>query len=106
MSTKEQSMRNTVHYKKELLRLLREIAKEPDTLDAFLVDILTPVEYNEIARRWQIVKQLSRKVPQRKIAKDLHVGVATITRGARELLDTEGGFIQALELCKKKPNLC
>lgn len=99
-------MRNTAHYRAELRRLLQEIAKEADTLGAFLVDILTPAEYNEIARRWQIVKQLSRRVPQRKIARDLHVGVATITRGARELLDPKGGFIQALQLCKKKPKLC
>jgi len=99
-------MKNTVHYKQELLRLLREVAKEPDMLESFLVDILTPAEYDEIARRWQIVKQLAQKTPQRKIAKNLRVGVATITRGARELLDPEGGFIQALKLCKRKPNLC
>ncbi len=91
-------MRNTVYYKQELRRLLREIAKEPDMLESFLVDILTPAEYDEIARRWQIVKQL--------IAKNLRVGVATITRGARELLDQDGGFMQALKLCKRKPNVC
>ena len=99
-------MRNTVYYKQELRRLLREIAKEPDMLESFLVDILTPAEYDEIARRWQIVKQLSEKTPQRKIAKNLRVGVATITRGARELLDQDGGFMQALKLCKRKPNVC
>ena len=99
-------MRTTAHYKGELLRLLREIAKEPDTLNAFLADVLTPAEYDEIARRWQIVKQLNKKTPQRKIARDLRVGVATVTRGARELLDPEGGFTQALKLCKKKPNVC
>ena len=94
-------MRNTAHYNGELIRLLREIAKEPGMLESFLVDILTPAEYDEIARRWQIVKQLAKETPQRKIAKDLRVGVATITRGARELLDPDGGFIQALKLCKK-----
>ncbi len=94
-------MRNTAHYKGELIRLLREIAKEPGMLESFLVDILTPAEYDEIARRRQIVKQLAKETPQRKIAKDLRVGVATITRGARELLDPDGGFIQALKLCKK-----
>ena len=99
-------MRNTVHYKGELIRLLREIAKDPGMLESFLVDILTPGEYDEIARRWQIVKQLNKNTPQRKIAKDLRVGIATITRGARELLDPEGGFTQALKLCKRKPNLC
>jgi len=75
-------------------------------LESFLVDILTPAEYDEIARRRQIVKQLAKETPQRKIAKDLRVGVATITRGARELLDPDGGFIQALKLCKRKPNIC
>lgn len=99
-------MRKTQHYKAELLRLLREVARKPDLLNVFLVDILTPAEYDEIARRWQIVKQLNAKIPQRKIAKDLRVGIATITRGARELLDEEGGFMQVLKLCKRKPNLC
>lgn len=99
-------MRNAEHYKEELRRLIREIAKEPSMLESFLTDLFTPVEYDEIARRWQIVKQLNKKTPQRKIAKDLRVGIATITRGARELLDKEGGFMQALKLCKRKPNLC
>ena len=93
-------------YKKELIGVLREAAKDQALFEAFLADLLTPVEYDEIARRWQIVKQLNKKTPQRRIAKDLRVGVATITRGARELLDQEGGFMQALKVCQRKPNVC
>ncbi|MDO8521384.1 MAG: Trp family transcriptional regulator [bacterium] len=93
-------------YKKELVGVLREMAKDQAVFEAFLADLLTPGEYDEIAKRWQIVKQLAKETPHRKIAKDLRVGVATITRGARELLDAEGGFMQALKVCKRKPNIC
>ncbi|MBI2051690.1 helix-turn-helix domain-containing protein [Candidatus Roizmanbacteria bacterium] len=51
----------------------------------FLNGILTPKELEEISRRLQIVKMLKRGIPQHTIAKKLGAGVATITRGSREL---------------------
>jgi Trp operon repressor len=45
-----------------------------------------------LAVRWQIVRQLQKHVPQRKIAKNLRVSVATVSRGSRELLNKKGGF--------------
>jgi Trp operon repressor len=47
--------------------------------------------------RWQIVKQLACGTPQREIAKNLHVSIATITRGSRELLNKKGGFQQVMK---------
>lgn len=79
-------------YRKELLSVLRDAAKSADALDAFLEDILTPREYQDIARRLQIVKQLQEGKPHREIAENLGVGVATVLRGARELQDPSGGF--------------
>lgn len=51
----------------------------------FLYGILTPYELREIPRRLEIVKRLKAGIGQHKIAKDLGVGVATVTRGSREL---------------------
>ncbi len=61
-------------------------------MQAFLTDILTPEEKEEIERRWQIVQRLAAGEPQRSIATDLGVGIGTVTRGARELYDEKGGF--------------
>lgn len=54
-----------------------------------LVDLLygltTPKERHEFARRIDVVSQLIQGVPQLRIAQDLGVGVATVTRGSKEL---------------------
>ena len=84
-------------YKRELINLLTSI-KHPKLMDGFMDDILTPVEFEEIVTRWQIIKQLSKGVPQRKIAKNLNVSIAKITRGSRELRDLSGGFNKILKL--------
>ena len=51
----------------------------------FLKGILTPKEIDELAARLQIVKPLKKGVPHQEIARRLEVGVATVTRGSREL---------------------
>ena len=51
----------------------------------FLEGILTPQELIEIPQRLEIVRLLKQGVTQRKIADDLGVGIATVTRGSREL---------------------
>lgn len=59
-----------------------EKAKEMET---FLLGIFTPQELDEIPTRLQIVKKLKQGVPQHQIAKELNVGVATVTRGSKEI---------------------
>lgn len=51
----------------------------------FLLGILTPQELEEIPTRLQIVKMLKEGVSQHQIAKKLNVGVATVTRGSKEI---------------------
>lgn len=51
----------------------------------FLLGILTPKEIDELSRRLDIVKKLKQGQPHQQIAKQLQVGVATVTRGSREL---------------------
>ena len=82
--------------RRELVRLLASI-KDSRLMGAFLDDLLTPAELDEIGTRWQIIKQLSLGVPQREIAAVLGVSITKITRGSRELRDTKGGFWKVLE---------
>lgn len=69
---------------KELARTIAEI-KDVSMLEGFLHAILTPTELDEISKRLQIVKMLSKGEPQRKVADKLGVSMATITRGSREV---------------------
>lgn len=51
----------------------------------FLNGIFTPQELIEIPTRLEIVKMLKEGIPQHKIAEELGVGIATVTRGSKEL---------------------
>lgn len=56
----------------------------------FLYGVTTVKERRELMRRIDIIEQLLADIPQHKIASDLNVGVATVTRGSKEL--SEGRF--------------
>lgn len=61
-----------------------------DTQDAAVMEkklnaLLTPNEISEMQHRLQIFQLLEEGVPQREIAKQLGVGIATVTRGSRAL---------------------
>lgn len=86
---------------KELAQLLARIT-DPQLMNAFLEDLLTPKEWAEVVARWQLVKALDRGVPQREIAQNLNISIAKITRGSRELSDPTGGFRKILTLRKAK----
>jgi len=88
---------NSEQYKKELVEVIHGIAKDKDLLANFVKDILTPHEFENIGVRWQIVKRLAKGEHQGAIASDLHLGVATITRGSREMRKKEGGLRRALK---------
>lgn len=51
----------------------------------FLKGILTPKEFEELKTRLQIVKLIKTGLPHQEIARRLKVGVATVTRGSREI---------------------
>ena len=75
--------------------LLDYISKlDNDDLKDFMVGITTDTERSELAKRFQIVLRLLDGQPQLKIAKDLNVGIATVTRGSKEL---QGGRFKALK---------
>lgn len=68
----------------ELVNILISLRDEEKMKD-FLAGILTPKELIEIPTRLQIVKMLKKGIPQHEIAEKLNVGVATVTRGSKEL---------------------
>ena len=59
--------------------------KSEDEMLMFLKGILTPKELKELSVRLQIVKLLKSGLPHHDIARRLKVGVATVTRGSREI---------------------
>ncbi len=80
---------------KELAKLVAGI-KDSETVEAFLHNILTPAELDEISKRLQIVKLLMKGMPQREVAKKLGVSMGTVSRGSRELKYGENGFKKIL----------
>jgi TrpR family trp operon transcriptional repressor len=87
-------------YLDDLLNALQIAAKDKRLLNEFLAALLTPTEFEEIAKRIQIVKRLKEGNTQRKIASELEVGVATINRGVRELQDPNNGFHKVINKFK------
>jgi Trp operon repressor len=62
---------------------------EAEVMEAVLTAILTQKEIKEIENRLQIFEMLSKHIPQRDIAKSLGVGIATVTRGARAMRESQ-----------------
>ena len=60
-------------------------AKDAGSMQHLLEGILTPAELHAIGQRLQIAQLLKAGVSQREIAKRLGVGIATVTRGSREI---------------------
>lgn len=57
----------------------------PTQMENALRELLTANELSEIVNRLEILKMLKQGVPQRRIADELGVGIATVTRGSNAL---------------------
>ncbi len=79
-------------YKKELVEVFSLIHGDKALMGEFLMDILTPAEFEAMAIRWQVVKRLNKGDTHRSIAGDLGLGISTVTRGSREFRNKDGGF--------------
>ena len=64
--------------------------KSKEGMEDFLKGILTAKELLEIPNRLKIIKMLKKGISQHVIAGDLKVGVATVTRGSKELQEGLG----------------
>ncbi|MCX6729760.1 MAG: Trp family transcriptional regulator [Candidatus Saccharibacteria bacterium] len=64
--------------------------RDKKVLEDFLFGVTTDKERSELTQRVEIVKRLVAGEPQQRIAADLGVGIATVTRGSKEL--SQGRF--------------
>lgn len=71
--------------------------RSPKEARQLLEDLLTPQELDQCSERWQLVQMLAAGTPQREIAKQLGVSIATVTRGSRMLQHGSGGFAAFLK---------
>ena len=69
---------------KEISSILAQL-NDAGLIEQFFYEILTKSELKILSSRWDIVKLLTRGTTQRKIARDLHLSLCNITRGAKEL---------------------
>lgn len=69
---------------KDLIELFLSV-KNREEMEDLLLGILTPKELEEIPTRLQIVRMLKKGISQHEIAEKLGVGIATVTRGSKEL---------------------
>src|SRR3989344_5570739 len=81
-----------LEYKKELVEVFSKIQGDKNLMAEFLMDMLTPAEFEAIALRWQLVKKLNKGETHRAVAGDLGLGISTVNRGSRELRNKNGGF--------------
>ncbi|HEX7042883.1 MAG TPA: Trp family transcriptional regulator [Patescibacteria group bacterium] len=65
-------------------------AKSKAEMENLIEGIFTPSEKEELVQRLEIIKMLKKGIAQRTISEKLGVGIATITRGAKEI--KEGKF--------------
>ena len=89
---------NLEQYKKEIIDVLYKVGRDKNYLADFLKEILTPREFENIAVRWQIVERLGKGEHHHAIAEALHVGVATVTRGSREMRKKDCSLRKALKV--------
>ena len=68
----------------DLVRTLLSMKNEKEMTN-LLEGILTPKELLEVPMRLQIVRMLQKGIPQHQIAKELGIGIATVTRGSKEI---------------------
>lgn len=80
-------------YSNELVTTLLNLP-DRQALEDFLEGILTDAELDALGVRLQIIKLLKSGVSQRMIVEELGVGIATITRGSKEL---KKGRFQSIE---------
>ncbi len=89
---------NSDSYKREVIEVIHKIGKEKELLADFIKQILTPREFDNLGVRWQIIKRLEKGEHHQAIAEALHLGVATVTRGSREMRKKDGGLRRALKV--------
>lgn len=61
-----------------------------EEVEAFFREILSEKELEALQLRWELMKRLKKGESQRNIAKELHISLCKITRGAKILKQPNG----------------
>jgi TrpR family trp operon transcriptional repressor len=78
--------RGKVHTYKELIKIFTNI-KEETEMRSFFEEIFTEKERNDVALRWELLKELHEGSTQRSIAAKHKISLCKITRGSKILKD-------------------
>ncbi len=81
---------------KELLEKIVSM-DDPQDLALFLEEMLTPSELDDLSKRWQLMKDLYRGIPQRRIAKKHGISLCKITRGSKILKNRDSITLKMLQ---------
>lgn len=82
-----------------LMKAIVSIQNEKECI-AFLDDLMTKKELNDIAQRLLVAKMLSEQVVYNKIVEETGASTATISRVNRCILYGDGGYSRILERIK------
>ena len=66
----------------DLIQTFCEI-QDPETMNTFFDEIFTPAEKHDLLMRWKLMTLLKEGMTQRNIARELHISLCKITRGAK-----------------------
>lgn len=81
--------------KKEFIDIILNL-ENYEYVDGFLKNMFTEGELSEFLIRLQILKRLKKGISQRKIASDLDISIATVSRGSREIKYKKTKFLESL----------
>ncbi len=74
--------------------------QEPEQMQRFLQEVLTPNELHDLALRWELMRRLARGDSQRQIAGEMGISLCKITRGAK-ILKAENSITRSILIGRK-----
>lgn len=75
---------------KKLLKAFTRVNNSNHELNTLIHALLTPSEIDDISLRLEILQRVKKGETQRSISESLNVGIATVTRGSRQLKQLSG----------------
>ncbi len=102
MPETEKENQEVLDLESALKELYVALSKETD--DKFIGDffecLFTKAELNDFAKRWLLVKEISKGTTQREIARKFHISLCKITRGSKEFKKEDSAFKKMLGLAQ------
>ncbi len=81
---------------RDLIETIRQI-EDPDELEQFFIEILTPNEMRDLTLRWKLLKALYNGMTQRKISEKMGISLCKITRGSKILKNKRSVILKMLK---------